>query len=54
MDAIVQIRSLQWISSWLSERSQKVVLDGQAPDQVPVLSGVSQVSVLGPVFSHLH
>ena len=39
----------KWISSWLSERSQKVVLDGQASDPVPVLSGVPQVSVLGPV-----
>ena len=37
------------ISSWLSERSQKVVLDGQASDPVPVLSGVFQGSVLGPV-----
>ena len=35
--------------SWLSERSQKVVLDGQASDPVPVLSGVPQRSVLGPV-----
>ena len=34
------------ISSWLSERSQKVVLDGQASDPVPVLSGVPQGSVL--------
>ena len=30
----------KWISSWLSERSQKVVLDGQASDPVPVLSDV--------------
>ena len=37
------------ISSWLSERSQKVVLDGLASDPVPVLSGVFQGSVLGPV-----
>ena len=38
----------KWISSWLSGRSQQVVLDGQASDPVPVLSGVSQGSVLGP------
>ena len=30
----------KWIISWLSERFQKVVLDGQASDPVPVLSGV--------------
>ena len=34
----------KWISSWLSERSQKKVLDGQASDPVPVLSGVPQGS----------
>ena len=28
----------KWITLWLSERSQKVVLDGQASDPVPVLS----------------
>ena len=37
------------ITSCLSERFQKVVLDGQAFDPVPVLSGVPQGSVLGPV-----
>ena len=42
----------KWISSWLSERSQKVVLDGQASDPVPVLSRVPQGSVLGPVLFH--
>ena len=35
------------ISSWLSGRSQQVVLDGQASDPAPVLSGVPQGSVLG-------
>ena len=39
----------KWITSWLSEHSQKVVLDGQASDSVLVLSGVPQASVLGPV-----
>ena len=38
-----------WISLWLSGRSQQVVLDGQASDPVPVLSGVPQGSVLGPI-----
>ena len=39
----------KWISSWLPERSQNVVLGGQASDPAPVLSGVQQGSVLGPV-----
>ena len=39
----------KWISSWLSGRSQQVVLDGQASDPVPVLSSVPQGSVLGPI-----
>ena len=39
----------KWISSWLSERSQNVVLDAQASDPVPVLSGVTQGLVIGPV-----
>ena len=41
--------SHKWTSSWLSGRSQQVVLDGQASDPVPVLSGVPQASVLGPI-----
>ena len=39
----------KWINSWLSGRSQQVVLDGQASDPVAVLSGVPQGSVLGPI-----
>ena len=32
----------KWIKSWLSERTHRVVLDGQTSDPVPVLSGVPQ------------
>ena len=39
----------KWINSWLSGRTQQVVLDGQASDPVPVLSGVPKGSVLGLV-----
>ena len=41
----------KWINSWLSGRTQQVVLDGhrQASDPVPVLSGVPQGSVLGSI-----
>ena len=37
------------INSWLSGRTQQVVLDGQASDPVLVLSGVPQESALGPI-----
>ena len=37
------------INSWLSVRTQQVVLDGQASDPVPALSSVPQGSVLGLV-----
>ena len=39
----------KWINSWLSMRTQQVVLDGQASDTVPVSSDVSHGSVLGPI-----
>ena len=39
----------KWINSWLSWRTQQVVLDGEASDPVPVLSGVPQGSVLGQI-----
>ena len=42
---------LRWITTWLSGRTQKVVLDSVhvCSDPAPVLSGVPQGSVLGPI-----
>ena len=39
----------KWISSWLTHRTQRVVVDGDASDAVPVQSGVPQGTVLGPL-----
>ena len=38
-----------WISSFLSGRTQKVIIEWCSSDSVPVVSGVPQGSVLGPL-----
>ena len=42
-------RAIRWLESYLSSRTQRVVLNGKASDWVAVLSGVPEGSILGPL-----
>ena len=41
--------TLEWISSWLTERNQRVCVEGEASNNTRVRSGVPQGTVLGPL-----
>ncbi len=45
---------LHWLTAFLTNRTQRVFLDGSSSDTVPVSSGVPQGTVLGPLLFLLY
>ena len=42
-------KSSSWMESYMSQRSQRVFLDGELSDTLPVEVGVPQGSIFGPI-----
>ena len=45
---------LKWVKSYLSNRHQKVKIDNNLPNVLPILYGVPQCSVLGPLLFSMY
>ena len=45
---------INWIEQWLTDRRQRVVVDGEVSSWKSVFSGVPPRSVLGPILLLVH
>ena len=50
----IQLHTYSWIRTWLTNRTQKVVVEGETSNNLKVLSGVPQGTVLGPLMFLLY
>ncbi|PVD19379.1 hypothetical protein C0Q70_19867 [Pomacea canaliculata] len=53
-EAGIQGAALQWIASYLAERSQIVIVGSASSEAVPLVCGVPQGSILGPLLFSLY
>ena len=50
----IQYNTHQWIATWLTTRTQNVIVEGERSKDKRVLSGVPQETVLGPLMLLLY
>ena len=50
----IQSNTYSWIQTWLTNRTQKVVVEGETSSSLKVLSGIPQGTVLGPLMFLLY
>ena len=50
----IESNTYLWLQAWLTNRTQRVVVEGVASENLSVLSGVPQGTVLGPLMFLLY